>query len=93
MWSAPKSVRIRHEIAFLLEWVHSVAAAMTIEIETNALVWKSSVECIEFLDIFSSLHNFFVEAVNRSVVSVSFRSSVGKLHRVHEFTAAGLLNR
>ena len=91
--SAPESVRIRYEVAFLLEWAHSVAAALTLEIETNARVWKCSVECIEFLERFVSLDDFFVEAVNRFVVSVSFRSLVGKLRRVREFTAAELTTR
>ena len=91
--SAPGSVRIRYEVAFLLEWAHSVAAALTLEIETNARVWKCSAEFIDFLERFSSLNDFFVEAVNRFVVSVSFRSLVGKLRRVHEFTAAELTTR
>ena len=91
--SAPESVRIRYEVAFLLEWAHSVAAALTLKIETNARVWKRSVECIDFLDRFSSLDDFFVEAVSRFVVSVSCSSLVGKLRRVHEFTAAELTTR
>ena len=88
-----QSVRVRHEVAFLLEWAHSLAAALTLEIETNARVWKCSVECIDFMERFSSLDDFFVEAVNRFVVSVSFLSLVGKLRRVHEFTAAELMTR
>ena len=91
--SALESVRIRYEVAFLLEWAHSVAAALTLEIETNARVWKCSVECIDFLERFASPNDFFVEAVNRFVVSVSFRSLVGKLRRVREFTAAELTTR
>ena len=91
--SAPESVRIRYEVEFLLEWAHSVAAALKLEIETNARVWKCSVECIDFLERFSSLNDFFVEAVNRFLVSVSFRSFVGKLRRVHGFTAAELTTR
>ena len=35
---APESVGIRYEVAFLLEWAHSVATALTLEIETNARV-------------------------------------------------------
>ena len=91
--SAPGSLRIRYEVAFLLEWAHSVAAALTLEIETNARFWKCSAECIDFLERFSSLDDFFLEAVNRFVVSVSFRSLVGRLRRVHEFTAAELTTR
>ena len=91
--SAPESVRIRYEVAFLLEWALSVAAALTLEIETNARVWKCSAECIDFLKRFSSLDDFFVKAVNRFVVSVSFCSLVGKLRRVREFTAAELTTR
>ena len=90
MQSASESVRIRYEVAFLLEWAHSVAAALTFEIKTNARVWKCSAKCIDFLERFSSLDDFFVEVVNRFVVSVLFRSLVGKLRWVHEFTAAEL---
>ena len=35
-----ESIRIRYEVALLLEWAHSVAAPLTLEIETNARVWK-----------------------------------------------------
>ena len=91
--SAPESVRIRYKVSLLLEWAHSVAAALTLEIETNARVWKCSVECIDFFHLLSSHDDFFVESVNRFVVSVSFRSLVGKLRRVHEFTAAELTTR
>ena len=90
---APESVRIRYEVAFLLEWAHSVAAALTLEIETNARVCKCSAECIDFLERFSSIDDFFVEAVNRFVVSVSFRSLGAKLRGVQEFTAAELTTR
>ena len=93
MQSAPESVRICYEAAFLLEWAHSVAAALTLEIETNARVSKCSVECIDFLERLPSLDDFFVEAVYRFVVSVSFRSLVGKLLRFHEFAAAELTTR
>ena len=40
-----------------------------------------------------SLDDFFVEAVNRFVVSVSFRSLTGTLRRVHEFSSAELTSR
>ena len=93
MQSAPESVRIRYEVAFILEWAHNVSAALTLEIETNARVWKCSAERIDVLERFSSLDDFFVEAVNFFVVSVSIRSLVRKLHRVHEFTAAELATR
>ena len=72
--SAPGSVRIRYDVAFLLELAHSVAAALTLEVEAQARVRRCSLECIEFLERFVSLDDFFVEAVNRFVVSVSFRS-------------------
>ena len=44
MKSSPELVRIRYEVAFLLEWSHSVAAALTLEIVTNAPIWKCSAE-------------------------------------------------
>ena len=56
--SDPELVRIRYGVAFLLEWAHSLAVALTLEIETNARVWKCSAECIEFLERFSSLDEF-----------------------------------
>ena len=79
--SAPESVRIRYDVAFLLEWAHSVAAALTLEFEAHARVWRCPLECIEFLERFVSLDDFFVEAVNQFVVSVSFRSLTGTLRR------------
>ena len=59
----------------------------------NARVWKCSGECIDFLDRFASLDDFFVGAVNRFVLSVSYHSLIGKLRRVHKFTAAELTTR
>ena len=40
-----------------------------------------------------SLDDFFVEAVNRFVVPVSFRSLTGQHRRVHEFSSAELASR
>ena len=40
-----------------------------------------------------SLDDFFVKAVNRFLVSVSFRSLTGTLRRVHEFSSAELTSR
>ena len=91
--SAPDSVRIRYDVAFLLEWAHSVAAALTLDGEAHALVWRCSLECIELLERFVSLDDFFVEAGNCFVVSVSFRSLTGTLRRVHEFSSAELTSR
>ena len=90
--SAPESVRIRYDVAFLLEWAHSVAATLTLEVEAPALVWRCSLECIEFLERFVSLDDFCVEAVNGFVVPVSFRSLTGTLRRVHEFSSADLIS-
>ena len=88
--SAPESVRIRYDVAFLLEWTHNVAAALTLETEAHARMSRCSCACIEFLERFVSLDDFFVEAVNRFVVPVSFRSITGQLRRVHEFSPAEL---
>ena len=44
--SAPESVRIRYDVAFLLEWAHNVAAALTLEVEARARVWRCSLGCI-----------------------------------------------
>ena len=44
--SAPESALIRYDIAFLLEWAHSVAAAFTLDVEAHARVWRCSLECI-----------------------------------------------
>ena len=84
--SASESVRIRYDVAFLLEWAHNVAAALTLEVEAQARVWLCSLGCIAFLERFVLLDDFFVEAVNRFVVPVSFRSLTGQLRRVHEFS-------
>ena len=91
--SAPESVRIRYDVAFLLEWAHSVAAALTLQVEAHSRVCRCSLECIEFLERFVSLDEFFVEAVKRFVVPVSFRSLTGTLRRVHEFSSAELTSR
>ena len=88
--SAPESVRICCDVAFLLEWAHSVAACLTLEIEAQARVRRCSPECIEFLERFVSLDDIFVEAVNRFVVPVSFRSLTGTHRRVHKFSSAEL---
>ena len=56
--SAPESFRIHYEVAFLLEWAHGVAAALKLGIETNARVWKCSVECIDFWNVFRRLMTF-----------------------------------
>ena len=88
--SAPRSVRIRYDVAFHLEWAHNVAAALTLETEAHPRMWRCLFECIEFLESFVSRDNFFVEAVNRSVAPVSFRSLTEQLRRVHEFSPAEL---
>ena len=91
--STPESVRICYDVAFLLEWAHSVVPAIALEVEAHARVWRCSLQCIEFLERFVSLDDFFVEAVNRFVVPVSFRSLTGTLRRVHEFSLAELTSR
>ena len=88
-----ESVRIRYDVAFLLEWAHNVAASLTLEKEARARMWRCSSACIEFLERFMSLDDFFVEAVNRFVVPVSFRSLSRQLRRVHEFSSAELTSR
>ena len=62
---APEFVRIRYDLAFLLEWAHNVAATLTLEVEAHARVWQCSLECIEFLEGLASLDDFFVDEVNR----------------------------
>ena len=91
--SAPESVRIRYDVAFLLEWGHNFAAALTLETEAHARMWRCSSGCIEFLERFVSLDDFFVEAVNRFVVPVSFRSLAGQVRWVHEFLLVELTSR
>ena len=91
--SAPESVHIRTDVAIILEWAHKVAAALALEIEPHAQLWRFLIECIDFLERFASFDNFFVEAVNRFVVPVSFRSLTGMLRRVHEFSSTELTSR
>ena len=90
MQSAPESVRIRYDVAFLLERAYNVAAALTFETEAHARMWRCSSAYIEFLERFVSPDDFFVEAVNRFVVPVSFRSLTGQLRRIHEPSPAEL---
>lgn len=77
--SASKAVRIRSDVAFLIEWAHNVTTALVLGQDVHARVWKCSVAYIAFVEQFLSLGDFFVEAVSRFVVSVLFRSPTGQL--------------
>ena len=39
-------VRMRYDATFMIEWAHSVANALTLEIENHRRVWTCSEECI-----------------------------------------------
>ena len=86
-------VRMRYDAAFMIEWAHSVATALTLEIENNRRVWTCSDECIAFLSRFESLDDFYVDCVGRFVSCVSFRSLVGKLRRVRMLPLSSLVSR
>ena len=51
-------VRMRYDAAFMIEWAHSVATALTLEIENNRRVWTCSDECIAFY-LFSKASTIF----------------------------------
>ena len=51
-------VRMRYDAAFMIAWAHSVATALTLDIENHRLVWTCSDECIAFLARFESLNDF-----------------------------------
>ena len=86
-------VRICYDAAFMIEWAHSVATALKLEIENNRCVWKCSDECIVFLARFESLGDFYVDSVARFVSCVSFRSLVGQLRRVRLLPLSSLVSR
>ena len=86
-------VRIRYDAAFMIEWAHSVATALTFEIEKHRRVWKYSDECIAFLARFESLEDFQVDCIGRFVSCVSFRSLVGQLLRVRLLPSSSLVSR
>ena len=52
---------MRYDAAFMIEWAHSVATALKLEIENNRHVWKCSGEFIAFLSRFESLDDFYVD--------------------------------
>ena len=62
-------VRMRYDAAFMIVLAHSVATALTLEIENYRRVWTCSEECIEFLARFKSLDDFYVDCVGRFVLS------------------------
>ena len=75
-------VRMRYDASFMIEWAHSVANAITLELENQRRDWTCSDECIAFLSRFESLDEFYVDCVGRFVSRVSFRSLVGQLRLV-----------
>ena len=86
-------VRMRYDAALMIEWAHSVATALTLEIENNRCVWTCSDECIAFLSRFESLDDFYVDCVGRFVSCVSFRSLVGQLRRVRMLPLSSFVSR
>ena len=86
-------VRMRYDAAFMIKWAHSVATALTLEIENHRRVWTCSDECIAFLSRFKCLDDFLVYCVGRFVSCVSFRSLVGQLRRVYLPPLISLVSR
>ena len=86
-------VRMRYDAAFMIECAHSVATALTLEIENNRRVWTCLDECIAFLSRFESLDDFYVDCVGRFVSCVSFRSLVNQLRRVRLLPSTSLVSR
>ena len=86
-------VRIRYDAAFMIDWAHSVANALKLEIENTRRVWTCSDECIAFLSRVESLEDFYVDSVGDFVSCVSFRSLVGQLRRVRMLPLSSLVSR
>ena len=86
-------VRMLYDAAFMIEWAHSVATALTLEIENHRRVWTCSDECIAFLSRFESLDDFYVDCAGRFVSCVSFRSLAVQLRRVRLLTLSSLVPR
>ena len=84
---------MRYDAAFMIEWAHSVATALKLEIENHCRVWTCSDECIAFLAGFESLDDFYVDFVGRFVSCVSFRSIVGQLRRVRLLLSTSFVSR
>ena len=83
---------MRYDAAFMIEWAHSVATALTLEIENHRRVWACSDECISFLSRFESLDDFYMDCVGRFVSCVSFRSLLGQLRHVRLVPLSSLVS-
>ena len=68
-----KSVKKRYATAYVLEWAHAVAAALTLEHVMYNRVWVCEERCVEILRKFMSFKDFVVDAVGHAVAQVSFR--------------------
>ena len=77
----------------MIELAHSVAKALTLEIEKHVRVWTCSDKCIVCLARFESLDDFYVDCVCRFVSSASFRSLVGQLRRFVMLPLSSLVSR
>lgn len=64
-----------------------------VKIRTHSRIWKCLADCIDFLNLFASLDNFFLEAGNGFVVSGQFHSLVAMLRRIHKPSVAELVTR
>ena len=85
-------MRMRHYSAFMIEWAHSVATGLTLEIENYPRVGTCSDECIAFLVRFESLDDFYVDCVGLFVSCVSLRSLAGQLLRVRLLPSSSLVS-
>ena len=88
-----KSVEKQYATAYVLEWAHALAAALTLEHVMYNRVWVCEERCVEFLRKFVSFKDFVVDAVGHAVAQVSFRRLVSLLDEARGLSQPYLENR
>ena len=88
-----KSGKKRHATAYVLEWAHAVAAALTLEHVLYSLVWVCVERCVQFMRKFASFNDFVVDAVGHAVAQVSFRRLVSFFDKARSLSPPYLENR
>ena len=88
-----KSVKMRNATAYVLEWAHAVAAALTLEHVVYSRVRMCEERCAGFLRKFAAFDDFVVDAVGHAVAKVSFRRLVSLLDETRCLSSPNLENR
>ena len=88
-----KDVRICFDAAFMIAWAHSIATALTTEIENHRRVSTCSGECIACLARFKSLDDCYVYCVRIFLSIISFRSLLCQLRRIRLLLSSSLFSR